>query len=545
MYSSGLHCFSANECKVRKYANNLNFIMDLVDESVEKETKNYQCIEDYLAEQREGDICGLGVIHFNIRSLQRHYDELLVYVQSAKEILNVIVLSETGKIENLHDFQIPGYNIYYNESCHNKCDGTLIYIKTCISANVKITNVDNYKFLRVTLFENGIKIGISAIYRSPSMDVDDYINSLDEYLNDLKTEDMEIYLGDINIDLLKQDNKENKYLKEILTEKDNLICQITSENRRLQEQYELITSNIAPKDSIVDTLDSVVKRLDHLEEKGCNRILMIMTGCWDQLGISNRILNVLYKTYGMLLESTFTLFTLSLSIGVKYVFHDSRKLNGHLQFLLVYIFCLWKMALAHSVRIKDLVGEIPVIEETFFGDEKTEAVHLKVSSYNHKIFTFLGVAGFCTILPFVVLEALSFKEMKARQELVFSGYFPSYILDNCFGVVFVYQVWNGTLAAIYISCFDTLFNGLPIFIFLRLKVLGKKFERFEELCQMQNPKIVLRSLVIEHLDIIRSLVEVSRGLEDIENGNGNGGGWKNRILHKLGELLKTHVLKLD
>nr|CAI5831399.1 unnamed protein product [Callosobruchus analis] len=243
------------------------------------------------------------------------------------------------------------------------------------------------------------------------------------------------------------------------------------------------------------------------------RILMIMTGCWHQLGISNIIINVLYKTYGMFLQGTFTLFTLSLSIGVKYVFHDSRKLNGHLQFLLVYIFCLWKMALAQSIRIKDLVGEIPVIEQTFLGDEKTKAVHVKVSSYNYKIFTFLGIAGFCTILPFIVLEVLSFKEMKARQELVFAGYFPSYILQNCFGIVFVYQVWNGTLAAIYISCFDTLFNGLAIFIFLRLKVLGKKFERLQELCEMEDPKIVLRSLVIEHLDIIRFTVNVNGALK--------------------------------
>nr|CAI5841873.1 unnamed protein product [Callosobruchus analis] len=188
--------------------------LDLVDENIEKETKNYQCIEDYLAEQHEGDICGLGVIHFNIRSLQKHYDELLVYVQSAKEVLNVIVLSETGKIENLHDFQIPGYSAYYNESCHNKCDGTLIYVKACISANVKIANVDNYKFLRVILFEKGIRIGITAIYRPPSLHVDDYTQNLDKYLNDLQTEDIDIY-----IDLLKQDN--TWYVKGVASIKKN------------------------------------------------------------------------------------------------------------------------------------------------------------------------------------------------------------------------------------------------------------------------------------------------------------------------------------
>nr|CAI5825511.1 unnamed protein product [Callosobruchus analis] len=54
---------------------------------------------------------------------------------------------------------------------------------------------------------------ITAIYRPPSLDVDDYTQNLDKYLNDLQTEDIDIYLGDINIDLLKQDNsKTNDYL---------------------------------------------------------------------------------------------------------------------------------------------------------------------------------------------------------------------------------------------------------------------------------------------------------------------------------------------
>ncbi|CAH1988542.1 unnamed protein product [Acanthoscelides obtectus] len=103
--------------------------------------------------------------------------------------------------------------------------------------------------------------------------------------------------------------------------------------------------------------------------------------------------------------------------------------------------------------------------------------------------------------------------MSANHMLVFSGYFPGYVLENCFGFAIVYQVWNGVLAAVFITCFDTLFNGLAIFIVLRLKVLGKKFERFEELCRTKSPKTVLRSLVIEHLDIIRFTENVNGALK--------------------------------
>lgn len=42
---------------------------------------------------------------------------------------DVIVLFEPFNIDNLHVYNVPGYEIYYNESRLNKNDGVIMLIK--------------------------------------------------------------------------------------------------------------------------------------------------------------------------------------------------------------------------------------------------------------------------------------------------------------------------------------------------------------------------------------------------------------------------------
>ncbi|VEN44838.1 unnamed protein product [Callosobruchus maculatus] len=73
----------------------LDFMYNL-DRNLEVNTKLCDNFDDCMRAKTYEDGNGLGIIHFNIRSLQKHYDELLVYVETAHLIADVIVLSETG-----------------------------------------------------------------------------------------------------------------------------------------------------------------------------------------------------------------------------------------------------------------------------------------------------------------------------------------------------------------------------------------------------------------------------------------------------------------
>uniref|UniRef100_A0A6P7GCU9 Uncharacterized protein LOC114335964 n=1 Tax=Diabrotica virgifera virgifera TaxID=50390 RepID=A0A6P7GCU9_DIAVI len=57
--------------------------LEILDNSQEIDTKEYNNFQDYLLElERVKWENGIGVIHFNIRSLQKHFDELLIYLES-------------------------------------------------------------------------------------------------------------------------------------------------------------------------------------------------------------------------------------------------------------------------------------------------------------------------------------------------------------------------------------------------------------------------------------------------------------------------------
>lgn len=188
-------------------------------ENVQIDTKKYNNLKDFLNSNKISSKRGLSIIHFNIRSLRKHFDELLVYIETAEDSLDIVVLSETGKIDNTEHFNIPNFNIYYNDSAINKCDGVIIYIKNSISTDVNVIQINDSKFLRTTftvynqMYNENITVGLTAFYRSPSRKVSQYLNDLEDYLNEIKKLNLELYIGDINIDLLKTDNSEtNNYL---------------------------------------------------------------------------------------------------------------------------------------------------------------------------------------------------------------------------------------------------------------------------------------------------------------------------------------------
>lgn len=136
----------------------------------------------------------LNLLHVNIRSLNRNFDSLILYLESLCSDFDVIVLSETNVLNHKYDFNIAGYEVFYNESKNNKCDGSLIYCKSSVVGVSKVIQIDNHKFLR----------GVISHYRSPSISPNNYTLALSDLFcnNHFKGCDIELFVGDININLL-------------------------------------------------------------------------------------------------------------------------------------------------------------------------------------------------------------------------------------------------------------------------------------------------------------------------------------------------------
>ncbi|KAJ8671214.1 hypothetical protein QAD02_002473 [Eretmocerus hayati] len=128
--------------------------------------------------------------------------------------------NETWRLRNIELYNIPEYDIYYNEGMITQNDGIVMYIRSKLKHTVNIIDVDEIKCIQAEIGQNnGKNTNILAIYRSPSTCVRRFMVSLDctlERLRQGRTKDY-IIMGDINIDLRNKNQITEEYL--------NIMCE--------------------------------------------------------------------------------------------------------------------------------------------------------------------------------------------------------------------------------------------------------------------------------------------------------------------------------
>lgn len=158
----------------------------------------------------------LNIFHLNIRSVKKNFDELLVLLQSYKlTYCDVIILSECFQITSLEHFNIPGYLTYYNNADYNKNDGVLIFIKSYINANISHKKLPKSKasLSKITLKIKNISFGITTLYKPPPIPEQLFIEDIINYFSDSLNSNIEVFVGDININISnKTDKNVNDYL---------------------------------------------------------------------------------------------------------------------------------------------------------------------------------------------------------------------------------------------------------------------------------------------------------------------------------------------
>nr|CAI5845817.1 unnamed protein product [Callosobruchus analis] len=81
-----------------------------------------------------------------------------------------------------------------------------------------------------------------------------------EKINESRIEELEEPLTET--DHIAQLQKENNLLTQLVEEKERFIYQLINENRRLQDHYELIISNISDKENIIDSLKTIETKIE-------------------------------------------------------------------------------------------------------------------------------------------------------------------------------------------------------------------------------------------------------------------------------------------
>lgn len=158
----------------------------------------------------------LKIMHLNIRSVNKNLDNLLTFIESYElQNFDIIALSETFQLLSTNNCNIPGYQLFYNEAKYNKNDGVILLVKNNIQVNFSCTQLPNSEVTvgRLIFERNDILFGMTAIYKPPPIPQRIFIDDLHSFLESSANCTIEILLGDININILNNnDNNVANYL---------------------------------------------------------------------------------------------------------------------------------------------------------------------------------------------------------------------------------------------------------------------------------------------------------------------------------------------
>ena len=151
------------------------------------------------------------LLHLNIRSVPKNFNNLTNYVQNLKINFDVIGLTETWINEaNTNLYNIEGYvqrELYRKQ---RKGGGVSLYVKEEIVFNDRddlTFNNNNVESLFIELSsseQQNNRIIIGIVYKPPGALIEPFLESLNEILNTVNKEHKETYImGDFNLDLLR------------------------------------------------------------------------------------------------------------------------------------------------------------------------------------------------------------------------------------------------------------------------------------------------------------------------------------------------------
>ena len=189
--------------------------------SVEKYVENFN-------ETRHSTSSGLKLLHINIRSLDKHFNELISMINTLNDV-DIIALSEIGK-KNIKNREAQlmkmGYHFHYKEPTLARGGVGIIFNKRCKCLNVRDDlqfegkdvndcKLETENIWIETEYENEC-ITIGLVYRHPGGTVNGLKHFTEHMENNMNKTNSEgkkcIITGDLNLDGLKM--SQNEHVKE-------------------------------------------------------------------------------------------------------------------------------------------------------------------------------------------------------------------------------------------------------------------------------------------------------------------------------------------
>ena len=133
---------------------------------------------DELRKELTHDHETLNIIHTNIRSIHKNFDNFCTSLDTNQQKFDVIILTETRNLINSKLFEIPGYNIIFIHSYLNQNDGVVLYIKNNINYTHEVAHIGNFKAIEINARFKEKVDNITALYILHQVNKDVFFDNL-------------------------------------------------------------------------------------------------------------------------------------------------------------------------------------------------------------------------------------------------------------------------------------------------------------------------------------------------------------------------------
>ena len=159
----------------------------------------------------------IAILHVNIRSINNNLTRLHALVERLNVKPDIIFCSEAWLKCATEYGDLQGYDTFTNESRLNKSDGVILYINNKYHVETFIEIYGRLKVIStIVKISEQVNLKFSGIYRCFNINEIEFNNSLMRFLIENQETRNHFVIGDVNIDLLNDNDNSSEYLSTYL-----------------------------------------------------------------------------------------------------------------------------------------------------------------------------------------------------------------------------------------------------------------------------------------------------------------------------------------
>lgn len=148
----------------------------------------------------------ISLTQVNVRSLNKHWEELNVYLRSQLSHLDVVILTEINVKDSLDtSFQLNGFQRY--EICRKdrRGGGIAIFVGDKWEVQEVVSSFEHAEVLTLHIYHQTASFTVGAVYRPPNTNTKLFCLELAQFLNRFHNNEYFILAGDFNIDVIDEE----------------------------------------------------------------------------------------------------------------------------------------------------------------------------------------------------------------------------------------------------------------------------------------------------------------------------------------------------